>query len=190
MKKINMPIIESKRCILRKISIYDADDLFEYYKNEEILRYLPFSVHENLEETKRFIKNYFLRNYKSGRISHYAIVYKENNKVIGNIGFNNIRPSDKIGELGVCLNKNYWGNGIISEIVPHLIKFGFEDLGLNRITAIYFDGNLKSASVLEKSDLKYVSKKKERKIIKGKRININCHTYEINKHDYFKKNAK
>ena len=41
----------------------------------------------------------FIENYKQGNISHYAIVLKDNNKVIGNIGFNNIKPTDKEGEI-------------------------------------------------------------------------------------------
>ena len=39
-----------------------------------------------------FIKSYFINNYQKGKVSHYAVVLKTQNKVIGNVGFNNIYP--------------------------------------------------------------------------------------------------
>lgn len=183
----HMPKLETKRCILRMMTLNDSQDLFEFYNNEKHLKFLPFRKHNNLKETKKFIKSFFIDNYKKGRIGHYAIVLKDDNKVIGNIGFNNIETFDTEGEIGVCLNPKYCGNGIIHEILIELLRYGFIDLKLKRIYAIAFDGNNASINILKDYNFNYVGKDMHRKKIKGRNRKILCHTYDIYYNQYIKK---
>lgn len=183
----HMPQLETNRCILRMMSIRDADDLFEFYNNEEHLKFLPFKKHDTILDTKRFIKTFFLESYSQGKISHYAIVLKENNKVIGNIGFNNILPGESEGEIGVCLHPDYCGNGFINEVLIEILRYGFKDLKLNRIYAIAFEGNNASINILKRYNFDYVGETLQKKRIKGKYKNINCHIYDIHSNDYIKK---
>ena len=37
-------------------------------------------------------------------------------KVIGNIGLNNVYKSDTEGEIGICINPIYWGHDIATEL--------------------------------------------------------------------------
>lgn len=182
-----MKIIESKRCILRPVSIDDATDLFEYYSESDILKFVQVNPHRSIGDTKKFINSFFIKNYNKGRIGHFAIVWKENNKVIGNIGFNNIKVGAKVGEMGVCLNREYWKHGIVRELLPHMLRYGFEDINLMQITAIYCDGNQNSAKVLEKSNLSYRGYRVERKKVSGKLIKTKCHIYAIDRDVYFDK---
>lgn len=70
---------------------------------------------------------------------------------IGGIGFS---PSAKgqahAAELGYWLAADYWGRGIATEAVQAVCDYGFQHLGLARITAAIFTGNDASARVLEK----------------------------------------
>ena len=83
-----MPIIETEKYILRPASLDDAEDMFEYYKQPKVVKYLPMNPHKSVANTKRFIKSFFIDNYNQGKIGHFAVVDKLNNKVIGNIGLN------------------------------------------------------------------------------------------------------
>ncbi|MGL5693054.1 MAG: GNAT family N-acetyltransferase, partial [Peptostreptococcaceae bacterium] len=123
-----MKILETKNCILRPASIEDAKDMFEYYSVPEVVKYLPIKKHNSLSDTTKFIKLFFLQNYNKGKIGHYAIVYKSDNKVIGNVGFNNILPSSRSGEIGICINPNYWGKKLSMELCLKILEFGFVDL--------------------------------------------------------------
>ena len=102
-----MEILETANCILRPIRLDDYKDLYEYYSIDKVVKFLPIRKHRSYLDTKKFIKTFFISNYKKGNIGHYAIVFKSNNKVIGNVGFNNISPNDKNGELGICINSKY-----------------------------------------------------------------------------------
>ncbi|HBG0960646.1 TPA: GNAT family N-acetyltransferase, partial [Clostridioides difficile] len=80
-----MKTLETRNCILRPASLDDVEDFFDCYKNKIVVKHLPFSEHKSLEDTRKFIKSFFLNPYKKGKIGHFAIVYKRDNKVIGNM---------------------------------------------------------------------------------------------------------
>ena len=57
----------------------------------------------------------------------------------------------KTAELGFWLGEPFWGGGIMTEAVREFVRWGFEELDLNRIQAESFEGNAASARVLEKA---------------------------------------
>lgn len=58
-------------------------------------------------------------------------------------------------EIGYWIGKPYWGQGLIPEAVNALLARSFNKLGLNAVWCGYYDGNLKSKRVCEKSGFKY-----------------------------------
>ena len=65
------------------------------------------------------------RKNKKKRIGHYAVLLKNQNKVIGNVGFNNISQNATNGEIGICLNPDFWGNNLAYELTEVLLQYGF-----------------------------------------------------------------
>ncbi|HSQ87489.1 GNAT family N-acetyltransferase [Romboutsia sp.] len=182
-----MKILETKRCILRPVSLKDAPNLFDYYKQDIVVKYLPFKKHETIFDTEKFIRLFFLKNYNEGKIGHYAIVLKKENKVIGNVGFNNISISSKKGEMGICINPSYWGYDLSTELAEEMLRYGFNDLNLEKIIAITFEDNTYSQKALENLGFHYV--KTFNKNLKSKKIRnpIKCHEYEMLKINYINK---
>lgn len=68
--------------MLRKIREDDYRDMFRYTSNEEVAKYVTWSVQKSIEDTKAICK-IWTDEYKNGYKYHWAIVY--NNRVIGNI---------------------------------------------------------------------------------------------------------
>ena len=58
-------------------------------------------------------------------------------------------------ELGYWLGHSYWNKGYMSEAVKAILKHGFEDLGMKKIWAGYYDGNERSRRVQEKCGFAY-----------------------------------
>lgn len=54
-----MKIIETRRCILRPVTIKDAKDMYEYYRQDIVVKYLPMKKHTSISDTERFIKTFF-----------------------------------------------------------------------------------------------------------------------------------
>ena len=88
----------------------------------------------------------------------FAIVYKENNKVIGSLGIEKYGSEDKLTEfidykgreIGFVLAKDYWGQGLMPEAVKAVIKYLFDKLDYDFLLCGHFDKNKRSARVQEK----------------------------------------
>lgn len=155
-KYTQMKIIETPKFILRPVLISDAEDLFEYLSQEKVVRYLPFSAHKNIYQTKKFIKSFFIDNYKKGKVGNYAIYYKPDNKVIGNIGLNNVSTNSSEAEIGICINPKYWGHDFATELTVTSLITGFEFLQLNKLIAITYTKNKYTPKSLENLGFRYV----------------------------------
>ena len=56
-----------------------------------------------------------------------------------------------VAELGFWLGQEFWGHGIMTEVVPAFVDYCFEKFPLHRIYAEPYANNPASARVLEKS---------------------------------------
>ncbi|WP_343101035.1 GNAT family N-acetyltransferase [Romboutsia sp. MSSM.1001216sp_RTP31141st1_G3_RTP31141_220114] len=179
-----LPILVTKRCILKEVCLENTKDMYEYAKEEKVVRYMTFPKHESLGNTKNLIESFFIERYKQGISYDYGITYKENNKFIGTSGF--CRIENKVATLGYCLNPDYWNKGIMTEVVTRLIKFGFDDLKLEKIEAQFYDGNIKSGNVMKKCGMKYLGSEEREIKLQGKMVMGKIHRCEITKEDYYK----
>ena len=147
------PIIDTDKILLRKLELDDAPDLFENFSSENLLRYYGMAPHQNIDETISLINNFDL-NFHNEKVIRWAVELKEEKKVIGTCGFHSMNKTHKRAEIGYELNENYWRMGYGSFLITELLKYGFEELHLNRIEALVYPDNLPSQSLLEKIGFK------------------------------------
>ncbi len=105
-------MIATKRCILRKMSCDDAQDLYSVLSDGEVMKYIepPFDMDKTLE----FIKTAGLCDPPLV----LAVEWKETGRVIGHAVFH---PYDKsFYEIGWILHRDYWGKGIAQELTAAL----------------------------------------------------------------------
>lgn len=173
-----MKIIETPRFIFRPFEISDAEDVYEYLCQEIVVKYLPFNAHKDINCSKKFIQSYFINNYKKGKIGNYAVYYKKDNRVIGNVGFNNVNPKSKEGELGICINPKYWGNDFSTELALVTIISSFEFSKVDKLVVIIYEENKYSTSCIKKLNFTYT------KTYKPKQNLPLCLRYELNRDEY------
>lgn len=175
-----VPCFITDNLILRPWSENDVSDLYKYAKDPEIGPSAGWLPHKNLEESRKVIDDVLMLP------GTYAIVLKKTNEVIGSIALQ-VGSKEKRGlgseplqaEIGYWLAKPYWGNGFTPEAARVLIKFGFEELKVNKIWIAYFDGNERSRRVTEKLGFTY-SHTVERKIPALKSIKMEHFTVQEN----------
>lgn len=78
----------------------------------------------------------------------FAIVVNRN--IAGRIGLHHLNHQNKIGEIGYWLAGEMQGRGIVTRCCNALIRYGFKELGLNRIEIKCGLGNSKSMAIAEK----------------------------------------
>lgn len=74
----------------------------------------------------------------------------------------------------------------MTEVVTRLIKFGFDELKLDKIGAQFFDGNIKSGNVMKRCGMKYLESEEREIKLQGKIAMGKIHKCEITKEDYYK----
>lgn len=181
-----MKTIETDKYILRPVRLEDAKDMFEYYRQEKVVKYLPLKPHKNINDTKAFINNFFIKNYQKGKVGQLAIYSKKDKKVIGNVGLNNVNVNAKQGEIGICINPKYWGDDLSTELTKYSLMYGFEILNMEKLIAITYGENKYTPKSLLYLGFKY--KKSYNKKVKNSLLgkSISHHRYELLRSDYFK----
>ena len=139
-------ILQTKRLILRPWSENDAEELYKYASDPEVGPPAGWPPHTSVENSLEIIRTVL------SAPETYAVCLKENGKPIGSVGLhrNDLAERDDEYELGYWIGKPFWGQGLIPEASRELLRYAFEDLGMNRIWCGYYDGNEKSRRVQEK----------------------------------------
>jgi len=129
-----MKTLYSENLKIRPLQVGDKNSVHEFLGDFENSKYL-LGATSSIEETESFI-NKAIKRSKDIPISeyHYAVVLRENNKLIGSCSLEVDIPFNE-AELGWMLNKRFWSNGYGTQIARALMKFGFEDLDLLYVTA-------------------------------------------------------
>ena len=144
--------LESERLILREWSFADLDDFYEYASVPDVGNMAGWPYHKSKEESKAILER-FINSKKT-----FAIVYKENNKVIGSVGVEFYSSEDKLSEffdyqgreIGYVLAKEYWGQGLMPEAVKLVIDYLFNVLDYDFLLCGHYDRNNRSRRVQEK----------------------------------------
>jgi RimJ/RimL family protein N-acetyltransferase len=69
----------------------------------------------------------------SGKGLALAIERREDQQLLGTVGFKGIDRTSAQAELGFWIGVEYWGRGYATEAALALLSYGFGTLGLNRV---------------------------------------------------------
>ena len=176
---IKIPTIKTNRLILRKISQKDVLDVFEYAKNPMVSEFLLWYPHISLADTRAYLAT-VESFYRKGKFYDWGIEYE--GKMIGTAGFSTIDIVNNSAQIGYVLSESYWGLGIALEAAREVIKFGFERLGLRRISARCIVGNVRSEAIMKKCGMIYEGLSRDAVLCKGRYRDII--TYAMTVEDY------
>ena len=154
--KINGIVIETQRLILRPFKQSDLDDFYEYASVDGVGEMAGWKHHESKDESQSIL-DLFINEDKT-----FAIVLKENNKVIGSLGVEEYGMEEALSEfyeyqgreIGYVLSKDYWGKGLMPEAVKAAIDYLFNVQKLDFLTCGYYEFNSQSKKVQEKCGFK------------------------------------
>lgn len=177
-----MKTIETNRIILRGWALNDVDDFFEYAKNPNVGPNAGWGPHTDKQISLNILNSFIEKN------EVWAIVYKENGKVIGSVGLHDDDRRkgnmENIKMLGYVLSEDYWGKGIMTETVNAVLKFAFEDMNLELVSVFHYPFNSRSKRVIEKCGFAYEGRlRMASKIFDGSVCDSLC--YSMTRKEYF-----
>jgi ribosomal-protein-alanine N-acetyltransferase len=147
--------LETERLILRRFSPDDADAMFRNWASDpEVTKFLMWSAHTDVNESRR-IATLWSEQYSSLNIYQWAIVPKSVGEPIGSISVVHGDDKAKSVHIGYCIGKAWWGNGYTPEALTRLVRFFFEEVGVNRIESRHDPRNPNSGKVMQKAGMRY-----------------------------------
>lgn len=156
MKHAGTVTLETQRLILRRFKDGDGPAMYNNWaSDDEVIKYLTWSAHENVEGTIGLVRNW-ASHYTEADYYQWAITLKANgDQPIGSIAV--VRKDDpiKMVHIGYCIGKKWWNQGIMSEALAALIAFFFDVVGVNRIEARHDTNNPTSGKVMLKCGMQY-----------------------------------
>jgi len=154
---ITKTTIETDRLILRAWQETDVNDFYEYASVSGVGEMAGWTHHDSIEVSKKILQSFISEK------TEFAIIYKENNKVIGSLGLHKSWANDessyahfKIKEVGYVLSKAYWGKGLMPEAVTAVIRFCFDKCKLDALTICHFLSNNQSKRVIAKCGFTFI----------------------------------
>ena len=155
------PRLEGKDVVLRRFTLGDAGDVFEYASDPEVTEHLTWESHGSIEETISVMKKIFLNNPFM-----YAITLPENDKCIGSIDIR-IVEKHNYASFGFCLAKPYWGRGYMTQALELMLELGFKKLDIHRMEGYHSPVNPAVGRVMEKCGMVREGLTRESSLVKG-----------------------
>jgi ribosomal-protein-alanine N-acetyltransferase len=154
-------ILETKRLMLRRFVLPDLDDLFKFYSDPDVIKYIP-DAPRSYGETKEELE-WFLNGHPTfPELGLWATIDKETGQFIGRCG---LLPWTIDGqhevEVAFALSKAYWGQGLATEAAQALVHYGFEHLGLSRLICLIDHDNEGSIKVATKVGMSFEKESKD-----------------------------
>ncbi|MBD0777704.1 GNAT family N-acetyltransferase [Maribacter sp. ANRC-HE7] len=181
------PTLTTKRLILDQIKPADVPNILTYAGNIKIAENTRSIPHPYLEENAIAWIQIANAGFMEKDNYMFAIRLKDTPGLIGAIGLD-INKENNRAELGYWLAEPFWNKGITTEAAKAIISFGFEELKLNKIIAVYLTTNEASGKVMVKNGMIKEAEFKDHDVQRGYTIADNRYVsliqYRMTKNEY------
>jgi ribosomal-protein-alanine N-acetyltransferase len=153
-------VIETGRLKLRPYVEADAEAIFPIVSQRDFPKHMSWAAHADLEETRAFV-----RRHPEGiaRNTDVAWAIEHEGRAQGAIGLHGIKwqvGAQRVdrAELGFWLAPALWGRGMMTEAATAVVRFGFETIGLHKVTTRCYAENTGSRRVIEKVGFRFLGR--------------------------------
>ena len=184
-KLIPLTSIDLTTCRLRSWREGDEEPLSRHASNRNIWNWVRdfFPYPYTLRDATSWV-----RSNKTYQLPTNMAI-EVDGEAVGNVGYT---VRDDLyrynAEVGYWLAEPYWGRGIITEVMPAMVNYIFNNTQVNRVFACVLDGNIGSMKVLERAHFRH-----EATLLKGAIKNnkfVDEHIYAILRDEYLERVAQ
>lgn len=177
MKYVEMETLETQRLILRKLTM---EDLYDYYErigsDGEVSRFMLWEPHQDIGETLETFER-TLERYEEGNYYRWVAEEKNGDGIIGTMSLLRFDEEESSCSFAYMFAKAWWAQGYATEAMTAVLKFAFEKLKIEKVTADHFAGNEASGAVMRKLGMSRTGIVKEKYDKHGHKVDAVC--YEL-----------
>jgi [ribosomal protein S5]-alanine N-acetyltransferase len=168
---------ETNQLLIRPSQIEDASFVLNLLNTPSWLKNIGDRNIHTLKDAQNYILTKHLPHFESHGYGNFVVILKKNIQTIGTVGLYN-RPGLTIPDIGFAFLPNFERQGYGFESASVIRDAGFNQFGLQKISAITLSANIASVHLLQKLGLKYIND------IKLQEGNETLSYYELNKQDW------
>ena len=145
----------TERLRIRDLSVDDLDPMVDLWSEPEVERWMTGFGPRSRAEVERWLLETIAFNETSPRESHNcAVIEVQSGETIGWIGFGPSSHDENDVNFGYALRAEFRGKGYGAEALRAVIRFCFDELGVDVFTGETAVGNETSARAMEKAGMR------------------------------------
>jgi len=140
-------VMEGQRVSLAVLVREDLPVVWRWYNDRRVRAYLsrPYDVLFYEDEVEWYER--IRRERERHRI--FAVVTREQKRLVGVVGLHDIEPTNRTAEIGYFIGPEYWNRGYGTEAVSLAVEYAFTWLNLRKLFARVYEPNRPSIAILE-----------------------------------------
>lgn len=145
--------LRTGRLLLRPYQYGDEAMMYRNWASDEaVCRYLTWPPHQSQEQTRKLVEDWVALSIND-RFYHWGITLDD--LLIGDIAVTSWHEKNQDAQIGYCLGRAWWGQGIMPEALASVIHYLFDTVGFHRVTLCHDTDNPTSGRVMQKAGLQY-----------------------------------
>lgn len=146
--------LETARLLLRPFRREDGDAMFRNWTADpEVSRFLTWQPHADVEVSRQLAARWE-EEAKKPEVYQWAIVPKELGQPIGSISVVDCEEKPPSAEIGYCIGRAWWGQGLAAEALRAVIEYLIREVGMRRVWARHDVNNPRSGRVMQKAGMR------------------------------------
>lgn len=135
--------LDGDAVFLRPLGVDDVTKNYLRWLNDpEVNRFLET---RHLPQTMQTIREFVERVNASDDEFLFGIILKKDGRHVGNIKIGPVKPRHLLADVTLLIGeRDCWGQGIATDSIRTITRFGFEKLRLSKLTASMYAGNVGS----------------------------------------------
>ena len=156
---------------LRLLKKADVSGMLDWMHDSKVNMFFRFNA-ENMTEEKSlsFIEQ---ANYDIvEKINYNFAVTEDGDEYLGTISLKEVDWDAGVAEYAIALRTKAQGKGLATKATAEILRYAFEDLGLNRVFLNVLSDNEKAIHLYEKCGFKYEGVFKDHVSIRGEKKSL------------------
>ena len=159
--------LDTKRLIIRPITLDDKNEIFEYRSDTETNKYQGW-IPKTIDDVETFIGKISKQINEPETWFQFVIIEKETQKIVGDLGIHFFDSENRQVEIGCTLNKEFQNKGYATESIKRVIDYLFKELNKHRIITSIDPDNKNSIRLVERIGFRKEAHFVESLLINGK----------------------
>jgi len=129
-------MLKGEKVLLRPVKRTDIQYFLKWFNDPEVMQYLGMYLPMTEMAEEKYIEE--LGTTRAGTDANFVIEAIDGgaSKPIGSTGLHQINTKDHVATFGIGIGeKDYWSRGYGTDAARLLVKYGFEQLNLHRISS-------------------------------------------------------